>query len=76
MLISSHSNNTSNTSSLGIPPLFAVRARELSDPRGPMNEIAIYMNAVAAMEDLCFTGPRTAHIQSDWSSPNTICRFI
>ncbi len=27
------------------------------------------MNAVAAMEDLCFTGPRTAHIQSDWSLP-------
>ncbi|KAL6718192.1 hypothetical protein ACLMJK_004280 [Lecanora helva] len=50
----SDDHSISNTSTFGAPPEFDIEFSATHDYGPPLNEIATYMTAVTALEDLCF----------------------
>ncbi len=65
-------HSISNKTTLAAPSSFSIEFSTTHDFGPPMDEIAIYMNAVTALEDLCFRD-QSAHLpgypHNTWSLP-------
>jgi len=62
--------SSSNASALGVPAEFGIEFSTTRDFGPPMDEIAIYMNAITALEDLCFrdqSAPIPGYPIATWS---------